>query len=309
MSHLIFFPASVFLVIINNCWQEYFTFLFKLQNLKLIKIQLTTERSENFDFLFLCVNSVGPMFHPRGMGMRGMRSGRPFGPRGPQFEGESFHRSLYDEADRPPMRGGAPGGPPGSQDNPWEDSSEPPPRDNHKGKDRNSDRNNRSKKSRWGNASPQNMDEGSEGEQQKVEFDGPPGTEEMKHNDIWPEMQAQPPSENWDESVPSPPPPQPQGNRESKDWEEPETENWDERKEDAPQSRGPEVQENNEPRVEEMTRDLIENVRPVEEIHEQEKCAPFVPPAAVSIQQEVQSSESSVMETSAPESSEQEPEL
>lgn len=68
------------------------------------------------------------MFHPRGMGPRGMRPGMrpPFGPRGPQFdarEKEPFFRPPFDDVHRPPgplLRPPfGPMGPKGPHDGPW----------------------------------------------------------------------------------------------------------------------------------------------------------------------------------------------
>lgn len=137
---------------------------------------------------------LGPlMFHPRGMGPRGMRPGMrpPFAPRGPPFdprEADSFFRPSFDEMRgrpgphiRPPF---GPMGPPAihGPDGPWrnQEGGGPPPaswsgqesdghgqRENHLSRDKQKvtkhqdykniserENRNRNRKSRWGNVSP-----------------------------------------------------------------------------------------------------------------------------------------------------------
>lgn len=136
----------------------------------------------------------GPlMFHPRGMGPRGMRPGMrpPFAPRGPPFdprEADAFFRPSFDDMRgrpgphiRPPF---GPMGPPAMHgpDGPWrnQESGGPPPaswpgqesdghgqRENHLSRDKQKvtkhqdykniserENRNRNRKSRWGNVSP-----------------------------------------------------------------------------------------------------------------------------------------------------------
>ena len=98
------------------------------------------------------------MFHPRGMGPRGMRPGMrpPFGPRGPPGphfdprEKDPFFRPPFDDGHRPPGPPGPPGpmirppfGPMKGHDNPWRNQENGPwlepgadleehnPRENH----------------------------------------------------------------------------------------------------------------------------------------------------------------------------------
>ncbi|XP_046471550.1 SR-related and CTD-associated factor 4 isoform X1 [Neodiprion pinetum] len=134
-----------------------------------------------------------PMFHPRGMGPRGMRPGMrpPFGPRGPPFdprEADSFFRPPFDDPRGPPGPHIRPpfaalGPPAGGPDGPWRNQENGPPgswpldevengvehggdvgdlEENHtshrdnEGRAKSQDREsrNRSRKSRWGNVSP-----------------------------------------------------------------------------------------------------------------------------------------------------------
>ncbi|KMQ93469.1 rna-binding protein 16 [Lasius niger] len=138
------------------------------------------------------------MFHPRGMGPRGMRPGMrpPFAPRGPPFdprEADSFFRPPFDDMRgrpgphiRPPF---GPMGPPAMHvpDGPWrnqEGGGGGPPaswsgqepdghgqRENHLPRDKQkllakhqdykniSENRNRNRKSRWGNVSPPLIDD------------------------------------------------------------------------------------------------------------------------------------------------------
>lgn len=172
------------------------------------------------------------MFHPRGMGPRGMRPGmRPmFGPRGMggQFdprESEAFYRAQFDEARGPPGHLRLPFGPRmaapplmsgSSRDEAWSQRKQlqengPPgvwdtPPGGPEEKLKSSSDRNRNRKSRWGNASPNSKEENWDAEEKeeeqkedKSEDKSEPQIDDKKENDSWTENEDRK-EENWEDS-------------------------------------------------------------------------------------------------------------